>query len=159
MSERPSWLPGLILLDDFAGSWERYENEVYAVFYRDFVESSPLLEGLRVCITKQLIRGKERTFWHCIQEGNVEEDRTPDLRRCERMPWIRAVIEHVDDPMVRQWSNRRGGNVRRLLWVEQAEYLVVLEARRTHWMLLTAYCASREHTKRKLRKEYEAATK
>ncbi|MBN2133224.1 MAG: hypothetical protein JW741_27240 [Sedimentisphaerales bacterium] len=62
MSERPSWLPGLILLDDFAGSWERYENEVYAVFYRDFVESSPLLEGLRVCITKQLIRGKERTF-------------------------------------------------------------------------------------------------
>lgn len=157
--DQPDWLPDLILLDDFSGSWVRYENEVYAIFYRDFIESKPSFQGAPVRVAKSLIDGKERTFWHCVQEGDVEEKRTPDFRRCERIAWILAVIEHAGDPAVKQWSNHRGRSVRWLLWLEAAEYLVVLEKRQTHWMLLTAYCTSREHTKRKLRREYEARMK
>ena len=131
MSEPPVWLPDLILLDAYTGSWERYENEVYAIFYRDFVESSPQFKGRHVRITKQLIEGKERAFWHCIQEGPIEAERTPDIRRCERIGWIRPMVEHTGDPMMKQWSNQRGRHVRQLLWLEQSDYLVVLEDRRT----------------------------
>jgi len=157
MSEWPTWLPDLILLDTYGGSWEWYEDEIYSIFYRDFIESSPVFEDRSVGIARQLIRGKEGTFWHCITEGDVEAERTPDLRRCERIAWIRPLIEHADDSSVRQWCNHRGRKVRRLLWLELAEYLLVLEYRRTHWMLWTTYCTTREHTKRKLRKEYETA--
>jgi len=159
MSEPPVWLPDLILLDTYGGSWQRYEDEVYAVFYRDFVESAPVFEKQDVCITKQLINGKERTFWHCIQEGDIEDKRTPDLRRCERIGWVRCIIEHACEPTIRQWSNQRGRHIRRLLWLEEADYLVVLEERGRHWMLWIAYCTTWEHTRRKLRKEYEAAKK
>lgn len=35
--------------------------------------------------------GKEATFWHMIQEGRIEEDRTPDIRRCERIRWPKPI--------------------------------------------------------------------
>ena len=153
------WLSPLVLLEDFGGSWDRYEDHVYALFYRDFVEAGPVYEERSVRITRQLVKGKERTFWHCIQEGDIEEARTPDLRRCERICWVREVIENAADPAVRKWCNRRKGRTRQLLWLEDAEFLVVLEDRRTLWLLWTAYCTTYPHTKRKLRREYEASMK
>ncbi len=157
MNKLPDWLPQLLMLDDYGGSWQRYEDEVYARFYTDFVESRPLYRGKPVDITRQIIDGKERSFWHCVQEGRIEEERTPDLRRCERIGWIRAIIEHSDNALIKKWQNKkRGRNSRQLLWFEEADFLIVLEQRTDRWFLWTAYCTTWEHTKRKLRKEYEA---
>ena len=159
MSELPDWLPALIRFEDYHGNWQRYEDAVYSKFYSDFIASILIFQGLPVKITKNLIKGKERGFWHLIQEGRVEEQRTPDLRRCERIAWVRAAIEHFNEPDVIKWSKQIEGKTRQLLWVEDAEFLVVLEKRPNAWFLWTAYCVTEEYKKRKLRKEYEQAIK
>lgn len=159
MSNLPGWLGDLILLEDYNGNWQQYEDAVYARFNSDFIVSRPVFEGLPVHITKNLIRGKERGFWHCIQEGRVEEDRTPDLRRCERIGWIRSVMENANDPKIRTWSNERKGKTRRVLWFEDAEFLVVLEPRRSCWMLLTAYPVTLQRRKTKLLAEFTQTRK
>jgi hypothetical protein len=79
----------LVRLEDHGGDWQRYIDAVYAVFYGDFIASQPRFRGRPVVIGKQIIDGKERTFWHATSEGNIEVQRTPDLRRCERIGWIR----------------------------------------------------------------------
>jgi hypothetical protein len=159
MSSLPDWLPELILLDDYDGCGQRYEDEIYSQFYADFIQSKPVFQYTPVHVTKQLIRGKERAFWHCIQEGRIEEKRTPDLRRCERIGWVRAIIEHADDPIVKKWQDKRGRHLRQLLWLEQAEFLVVLEKRKNSWLLWTAYCTNWDRTKRMLRRQYEQSLK
>jgi len=131
MGKLPDWLPGLLLLDNYNGSWQRYEDEVYSRFYTDFIESRPTFRGLPVYVKRFLEKGKERGFWHCIQEGPIERDRTPDLRRCERVAWVRSIIEHANEPMIKKWSKKVRGKTRYLLWFENADYLVVLEKRRS----------------------------
>jgi hypothetical protein len=160
MCNLPDWLPDLLLFDDFGGDWQRYEDELFARFYSDFIESRPTFQGEPVFITKYpLKKGKERGFWHCIQEGDIEDDRTPDLRRCERICWIRPVIEHTTDPKIKKWPTQRKGKNRYLLWVEDADYLVILEKRPGSWYLWTTYYTDRERTRNKLREECEAYIK
>lgn len=163
MCSPPDWLPPLIRLDDCGGNWNRYIDEVFAVFHRDFVASQPQLDGCWVrCRRDPLYEGKEAGFWHCVQEGADEEQRTPDLRRCERVGWIRAIIEHAGDPTVDRWPNRRGSDMRFLLWWKE-EFLVVLGERTRkrdgfrYFQLITAYCTTEEHRRRRLRQERDAA--
>lgn len=159
MSSLPDWLPELARLENYQGDWRRYQDALYSRFYTDFIASKPLLQGMLVEITKNLIEGKERTFWHCIQEGRIEDKRMPDLRRCERIAWIRAIIEQADDPLIKKWQTKRWKNPRQLLWFEEAEFLVVLENRRNKWLLWTAYCTTWDKTKRRLRKEHSDSLK
>jgi len=159
MSKLPNWLPKLLLLEDYHGNWQRYEDTIYAKFNTDFIFSKPTFQGSMIYIKSPLFKGKERGFWHCIQEGKVEEKRTPDLRRCERIGWIRAIIEHAQEPSVKAWQNERRGKTRQVLWCEDAEFLVVLEKRPNAWVLCTAYPVTEEYRKRKLRHEYQQAIK
>ena len=53
----------------------------------------------------------------------------------------------------------RRGDRRVCLWLPVADYLIVLAKRPTYTLFWTAYPADREHTRRKLRKEYEEARK
>jgi hypothetical protein len=92
-------------------------------------------------------------FWHCISEGPDEDQRTPDLRRCERIAWVREIIENFQDQRVMVWARRKGREQRHYLWLEES-YLVVLGERGHRYQLITAFCTDREHTREKLRREY-----
>ena len=160
MPDSPDWIPQLIYFEDYGNDWSRYIDAVYAVFYRDFIENKPDLNGLPVFIKRDPIdQGKESGFWHLISEGEHEENRQPDFRRCERVAWIKAIIEHEKDPEIKTWINKRGRSRRKLLWCEATEYLVVLDARRNHWVLWTAYPVTNKHRKIKLQRDYEACKK
>ena len=104
-----------------------------------------------------MIKGKEATFWHIISEGAVESERLPDLRRCERVRWPRAIItafnSHSD--VVKYWRNRRKSEERVILALDDFSYIVVLADRGKYMLLWTAYCVEREHQKNRLRREYE----
>jgi hypothetical protein len=155
----PPWLPALIRLEDFSGDWKRYVNEVFSVFHADFIKSQPVMQGKRVMIRRDpMFDGKEAGFWHCISEGREEEERTPDLRRCERIGWIRAIIEHSDGQEVRVWRKRKKGEKRLYLWFSES-YLVILGVRNRYFQLVTAFLTDAEHTRRKLRAECNEATK
>ncbi len=163
MTDRQSEMPELLTLADCGGNWEEYCTKVYDQFRLDFIASQPKYLGWWVrCRRDPIYEGKEAGFWHCVSEGRDEEARTPDLRRCERIRWVRAVLERSEiDPTIQRWSNVRGSEIRHLIWYRE-EYLVVvaLKTRRhdgfSYWQLVTAYCTNREHTKAKLRKERNA---
>lgn len=58
------------------------------------------------------------------------------------------------------WENQRGRETHVVIWAEHLDFVVILAKRKTdldekYYLLKTAYCL-REHTKRKLRKEYES---
>lgn len=124
------------------------------------MESQPRFQGLWVRCRRDPIEGdgKEAGFWHCVSEGPNELDRVPDLRRCERIAWIRAVLENSAKDGVDVWKNDRQGDERTLVWYRE-EYLVVLATRRRHrdgfvyYQLITAYETKEHHRTRKLRRE------
>lgn len=160
MCSHSVWLPELMPLDAFGGNWERYVEAVYLIFKQDFVDSKPMFQGCRFGLKKHpVIQGKEYTFWHFVSEGSEEENRLPDLRRCERIKWPRPIIENESDSCVKVWRNKRGRNRYILLWYESLEYLVVLADRGSYMLPWTAYLVTRNHNKNKLRREYEAYRK
>lgn len=155
----PSWLPSLILMADHDHAWEAYVEAVYTIFKRDFIICQPKFDGCWVrCRRDPLYESKVAGFWHCVQEGPDEEQRIPDIRRCERIGWIKVVIDHATDPLVDTWENQRGKEKRGLLWFRE-DYLVVLAERIRardnfrYFQLITAYCTNEESRKRKLRQE------
>lgn len=158
MNGDPDWLPELLRMDDHGGRWQEFCDAVYAVFNRDFIASQPNLDGEWVrCRRDPLYDGKEAGFWHCVQQGADEAARTPDMGRCERIAWIRAIIEHAHEESIDRWTTTRGTDSRCVLWFRE-EYVVILGNRtarsgRKYKQLITAYGTDREHTKRKLRAE------
>jgi hypothetical protein len=157
MNASDNWLPQLILLGDYDGNWGKYINAVFAIFYRDFIETQPTFREKWVrCRRDPIFDGKEAGFWHCVSEGPNEDERTPDLRRCERVAWIRALIEHDEDMRVDVWTSRKKRELRPHLWFDES-YLVVLGKRKKNYQLITAYCTDRGHTKRRLRRERDSA--
>jgi hypothetical protein len=152
-----SWLPSLI---PFSGEWESYLEKIYGIFKQDFVDDPPEFNGKRGGMKKHpFFRGKEATFWHLISEGNIEKEREPDFRRCERIGWPRAIIETGHLHGVKVWENKRGSKRRTILSLPDFSYVVVLEVRRDYYLLWTAYPVCREHRKRKFEKEYEKCSK
>jgi len=157
VTERNSWLPPLVLLEDFGGEWNRYVEKVYECFKQDFIDHKPVFRGRRLGLKRHPVsQGKEATFWHMTSEGNDEANRTPDLRRCERIRWPRPIIELADAKGVKVWASIRNNEHRIHLWLESEDYLVVLAARGDYLLPWTAYLVTWDHTRRKLQKDYEA---
>ncbi|MCW3052154.1 MAG: rflB [Chthonomonadales bacterium] len=157
MADVPDWLPDLVLFEDYNGNWQRYVEAVYACFKADFLDKAVLYRGNRLGIKRYPeYQGKSATFWHIVSEGQVEVERLPDLRRCERIKWPCAVIENSMEPDVKVWENERRGERRLCLWLEEREFLVILAIRNGYYLLWTAYCVMQYHQKTKLQREYEA---
>ncbi|ORJ59855.1 hypothetical protein [Geothermobacter hydrogeniphilus] len=157
MNEATDWLPPLVLFRDYDGDWDRYLNALYGWFKQDFIDSKPVFQGKRLGLKRHpLTHGKEATFWHMISEGKDEASRTPDFRRCERIRWPRPVIEHNEAPKVKWWVSVKRNENRIHIWLEDEDYIVVLADRKGFLLPWTAFLITREHTRRKLRKEYEA---
>jgi hypothetical protein len=154
-TDAPDWLPNLIILEDFNGDWSRYINEVFAIFYKDFIETQPKFRNKWIrCRRDPMHDGKEAGFWHCTSEGLDEANRKPDLRRCERIRWIRAIIENSSDEKVLIWTTRKNYDLRTHLWYD-GKFLIVLGNRKKCFQLITTFYTDRKHTIKKLRKEYE----
>jgi hypothetical protein len=157
MSNAPDWLPPLVLFSDYGGDWDRYLDAIYAWFKQDFIDSKPVFQGRRLGLKRYpMDHGKEATFWHLTSEGAIEEDRIPDLRRCERIRWPKPVIENHQNPRIKFWVSVKRGENRIHIWLEDEDYIVVLADRRGFLLPWTAFLVNREHTRNKLRKEYEA---
>jgi|ERR1022692_4195067 hypothetical protein len=153
------WLPPLICCAN--RNWLEIIGDIYPVFERDFVIQRPVFDDLEVRIkTGPLIDGRERSFWHLVTEGPDEYRRKPDLRRCERIAWARAVIDHADDTRLRRWKQERYGNVTIAIALPDFSYIVFLGRREPdglepYMLLLTAYCADTAKRQQKHRGEWQ----
>ena len=157
MSSSTDLLPPLVLLEDCGNNWHQYLETIYQFFCQDFVTSKPMFEGKRFALKRYpVIKGKEATFWHIISEGMSEDERLPDLRRCERIRWPRPMIEAIASSHIKWWRNRRKEEERIVIALDDYSYIVVLADRGDYVLLWTAYCVEQEHRHRKLHREYEA---
>lgn len=157
MLDKPAWLPNIICIDNYGGDWEKYLKVIYKIFKKDFIRNPPIYESKKIyTIIKPKIDGKELGFWHLISEGKVEENRTPDLRRCERINWPKPIIKNCNCFEILIWKAKRHSDKRLYFWFEKFEYLIILSIRKNFYLLITSYLTDKNHTKRKLRKEYEA---
>ncbi|TNC81381.1 MAG: hypothetical protein C9356_09370 [Oleiphilus sp.] len=151
------WLPELVTLSDYEGDWDRYLEGIYSVFCEDFVQTKPRFRGIKLGLKRHpVIQGKEATFWHFISEGAVEEERIPDMRRCERIAWPSPVIENSDDDVIKVWMERpKSGQNRIHIWFENEGYIVVLDHRREFILPWTAFYIEREHQRKKYNKRWK----
>ena len=137
-------LPPLVPLSSCGGSWEEYEEVLYEHFKNDFIRSQPTFPGKAWGMKRHPLRnGKEATFWHIITEGEIETERTPDHRRCERIRWPRPIIEAIQAGTVRTWyqtRRKRGTETRIALALPDFSYVVILAVRRDSVLLWTAFC-------------------
>lgn len=158
MATEPSWPGELVELAAAGNDWSRYCDILYSEFHQAFISSRPEFQGKRVGVNRsRTVKGKESAFWHCISEGDSEDDRLPDLRRCERIRWPRPIIEAVGTDKVRWWKERRGRTRRAYVALADFSYLVVLEELSTHCVLVTAYPVEQAHARKKLRDRHEQA--
>ena len=156
MISRPPWLPEELRYDDYKGDWNKFLEAVYGVFERDFKHSCPRYKGFLLVYDSRLEAGKEMAFWHLIQRHDCRaQDRIPDLRRCERIPWPKPIIENSVDTRVSVWGKRIKREIRTHIWLEALDYIVVLYEKPRVVVLVTAYCTDIESQRRKLRKDRE----
>ncbi|MBN1320722.1 MAG: hypothetical protein JXA87_07775 [Thermoleophilia bacterium] len=104
----------------------------------------------------------EAGFWHLISDGLVEDERLPDLRRCERIAWPRPMIEADGTEQVNVWLSRgeawkRGSRV--AIALRDFSYVAILEYAGNHMLLVTAYLVEHDHRREKLRRQFEADKK
>jgi hypothetical protein len=156
MADPCAWLPALVTLSDYHGDWDIYREVIYEHFRTDFLAYIPKFTGKPCRVNRApLVDGKEPTFWHIITEGKEEENRIPDLRRCERIRWPRPMIEQVPCAHVNSWRVRRGKKWRINLAPTDFSYLVVLAEKSNSVFLITTFHVERDHRRRKLKAEWE----
>lgn len=138
-------LPPLLLLSAYHGDWQSYEDALYDLYLRKIVCGGLRFHGQRVqCRRTPPYKGKDAGFWHITSEGQDEHARTPDLARCERLPWIDVLISEAERSNgtagpVRWFKNTRQGKTNVVLWLHQHDFVVVLGERNGYTLLLSAY--------------------
>jgi len=151
------WLPDLVLLEDYNGIWNKYLDAVYGFFFDDFVNGQRFYKGCQVSIRKYpYSEGKVKAFWHMISNGEIEDERNIDFRRCERIKWPRSIIEKDENEDIWIWQNERKSEKRVLLYIHEEKYLVVLGIRNGYFLLCSAYFVEHQSRHEKLAKEYRA---
>lgn len=157
-----TWLPPLLDFASCNGEAGRIVDATYVVFREEFVPVIPPFQGQSVTIAPNPRRdGKERTFWHLITKGDVEDLRHLDVERCSRMRWPRALMTRcpaskpsTNDEVI-WWKNRRDHEERILIALNDFSYVVVLANRTRYLLIWTAYPVEFGHRKNSMRREYE----
>ena len=161
MSE--DWLPELLLFKDSIGVWSDYLERLHQQFIHDFVHSVPIWGNKRVALKRHPeYEGKSATFWHMISTGDDEVERLPDFRRCERIAWVRCMIDrfsevpHKLDNQVIWWKEKRGAKEwRYVLALSDFSYMVIVTDRSEYVLPWTAYYIEYEHQRRRYKKKWQ----
>ncbi|MCS6246038.1 MAG: hypothetical protein H2173_00875 [Opitutus sp.] len=158
-----SELPALVEVDDFPGEdfvarFRAYLDGIYGIYLSEVAWGGLTFKGQKVrCRFEPETFGKHYAFWHMMQEGRIEDDRTPDSERCKRVRWIAWVIKAAKDgdPRVKVFpEQKRHGNQPWALWLEEANYLVILWERNGSYLLKTAYPVSYAGTLKALKRDW-----
>lgn len=158
------WIPELETIDDY-NKWSQYIDHIYEIFKENFKDNIPLYCGKPVYIRKEPIEyGKEESFFHITCNDYAKNcNRSPDIRRCERIRWVRAFIENAYKceeciegcSGIIMWEEQYHGKTRIHIFHEDERYIVVIEKRKEYYSLVTAFYIEYDHTIDKYLKRYE----
>ncbi|MBN1904884.1 MAG: hypothetical protein JW927_07285 [Deltaproteobacteria bacterium] len=120
---------------------------LYDIFCRDIRDHDLRYFDNRVWIFREMEDGREKIFWHLTTRSEKKvkiprrkkkffpseqvyfnEDRYPDLRRCERLPWIRALIEQAGDTEILAWDYEEEDlTIKTYLWLKDNDFAVIMK--------------------------------
>lgn len=161
------WLPDIVECKNF-NEWNKYLEEIYEIFKKDFVENRPNFEGKIVNYRTAPKDGKyEHAFIHLthkdeLHNSNNPNDRIPDPRRAERLSWNRAIIENFkcdencdDCNKVLYFEEYYKNNIRAYLLFKDVNFIVIIEKREKYNLLITGYYIEYDNMMEKYIKKYE----
>lgn len=158
-------LPDLIICENYT-EINDYIEKLYHIFRRDFIDSFTRFNDKNVHIRKEpLDNNKESAFIHLTHEDYYHNsanpnDRVPDFRRSERLPWIKAIIENYKCSLdkhcgrILYWEEIFRGYTRINLLYKDEKYLVVLEKRDFGYLLITGFYLDTDWALEKRIKKY-----
>lgn len=132
-----------------------------------FYLSVPIFKGWNVCIRREPKDGDwEHDFVHMTHEDYYHNsknpnDRIPDLRRSERLNWVRPIIEHFECSVdascgrILYWENYYRGYVRCNLFLPEERFHVVLERKNGVYYIITSFYVEKDWELRKRMQKYE----
>ncbi|MBP1629304.1 MAG: hypothetical protein H6Q15_197 [Bacteroidetes bacterium] len=151
-------LPQKISLEDYGGDYHRYIDAIYEVFKNDFIIHKTTFGSCQLNLKfNPIFKDRAYTFYHMTHKGEIENEREPDLRRCECIPWARPAIEKTEEWELKIWEQERGGKHRICIWLDNCDdidYFVILDVRSNYILLWTAFVSEYNHDTRKKEKEY-----
>lgn len=154
-------LPRRVCLQDYGGDYHRYIDAIYEIFENDFIRKKTCLGSHELRLKfHPIFQERAYTFYHMTHKGEKEDERIPDLQRCECMPWAKPTIEHVTHWKLKFWrQNRRRSKDRMCICFENpdddiAGYFVIVEVRADYVLLWTAFVSEYNHEMRKKLQEY-----
>jgi hypothetical protein len=164
MSDFINNLPAMLNLN---GNWDSdILPLLYSIFLNDFKHSVPVIEGLSVFHDKRIIDGKEEGFWHLTSKYEIvdrkaeRKERVYDHERSKRLPWARCIIDNYKAIEIKYWDFEEGNRrIRTYIWLEDFDYLVVLEKKGNRYWLITAFFVDTNSFKQKLLKKYNNGIK
>jgi len=168
MSEKILELPELIEFNDYQ-NYDAYEEALLKVYNKDLWDSNLKFNGYNVIprVHKKFeLNGKtlDWTFAHFTSKGNIEEDREFDLRRCERISWVKVIIENANLDCIKVWENDRINpkgqtTTSVVIWCEEANAKIVIRKiknkNREYYIITTFYLVNKRHKIIALNKEYD----
>ncbi len=167
----PDWLPAKFCVDPWKGN--TYEI-LYLIFCRDIRDSELKYCSYRIWFFPEKEDGKETIFWHLTSReqkkqviprrmrkyhkevNSDEKTRFPDLRRSERLPWVKPMVEHPGDSELLCWNYLEGdGSIKTYVWLKDLDFVVIMkkyedESRR----LVTSFYVDSEFKKNDLERKY-----
>lgn len=146
-------------LEDFDGDASKYIEHLLSIFEKDFIKSNIVFRKEKVFYDKKEVDNKPGAFVHITTETDRKTgERILSLRRCERLPWVKLMIENEEKPDVLVWSKdqktKKRWVTRVSLFLEEQTFLVVLEKTKSGYFLITAIYIDNPNQKKKLLKEY-----
>jgi hypothetical protein len=158
MNSLPDWLPDMFEVSPWT---DHTFKQLYNIFRTDLVLRRLNYLGNNVWFYQERDDGKEVLFWHIThrEDKNRSAMRMPDLRRSERLPWVRPMImkcPNQDDDML-NWDYEEGNKVvKTYIWLINLDFVVIMkkydDGRRR---LITSFHLDNNHEERKMRKKYE----
>lgn len=160
----PEWTGSLITLKDCDGDSKKYIEKLFEIFKKDFIDSRPIFRGKPVLFDKTLDRGKPSTFVHITTETDQKtKQRILSMRRCERIAWLRKIIENHSDSSVLVWTkihySRKRKTNRVCLYLECGDYLIILDENKHGFYVITGIYVDYPNQKKRHREEYEKYSK
>jgi hypothetical protein len=140
----PDCLPEMAIVYPWTST--TYEM-LYKIFCRDIRDHIPQYMGHNVWIYRDMEDGKEILFWHLTTRTSKqkmiprrklkfypdnqvcsEPERLPDLRRCERLPWVKPLIERSSEPEVLSWDYEECDlTIKTYIWVKDYDFVVIMK--------------------------------
>ena len=162
--------PELMYFNDYGGNYDDYENALLEVYNLDLWDSNLQFAGLNVkprVHQRFELNGKslDWTFAHFTSKGAVDQDRELDTDRCERIGYVKLIIENAHLDCIKVFENTRfnkkGKAIKSVvLWCECVNAKIVLTKvpgkLGEYFVVTTFYLINGAHRVKSLNDEYTA---